>query len=277
MTGEYGLTTEDLPLLALPDGAAGVDAGLTLTKVVRAAGGAVRGEVAPGRVSLDGAAPVGVTGAAITPLGLSGVETHELDAAARGAMALCAAAGRPVKGPFVLALLGTGTGTALVREGAVTHLGGTALGGGSFAGIGRRVAPELSYTELLAAAHRGDRRNADLLIADAYPEGIGRIGADLTAAHLARTPGGSLDDFLAGLLNLHAENIAQIVASRARIAGVDRVVLAGGFAHGNPALVASLSAMAGMFGLAVDLAPSPGYAGAVGAALIAVEATGGRP
>jgi len=185
-------------------------------------------------------------------------------------IALLGARGAVPADPFVLALLGTGTAFAAVRDGNVAHLGGTALGGGSFSGIARRIDPALTYDGMIAGASRGDRRNVDTMVSDAYPGGIGRIGPDLTAAHLAAHDG-SLDDVLAGLLNLHGENIAQIAASRARIAGLSRLVLAGGFAHNNGALVASITAMAAMFGIAVDVSPAPGFAGAIGAAIIASE------
>ncbi len=50
---------------------------------------------------------------------------------------------------------------------------------------------------------------------------------------------------------------------------MSRIVLAGGFVHGNPSLVASITSMAGLFGMSVETAPWPGYAGALGAALLA--------
>jgi type II pantothenate kinase len=171
-----------------------------------------------------------------------------------------------------MALLGTGTAFAAVREGKASHLGGTPLGGGSFTGIVRRVDARVSYPAMIHGAARGDRRRVDAMISDIYPAGIGRVGPDLTTAHLAKQGDASRDDFLAGLLNLHGENIAQIAASRAIIAGLRRVVLAGGFVHGNPALVASITSMAALFGVAVELAPVPGFVGAIGAALVAADA-----
>ena len=111
----------------------------------------------------------------------------------------------------------------------------------------------------------------DEMISDVYPDGIGRIGPDLTAAHLAKRGDSSLDDFFAGLLNLHGENIAQIGASRAIIANIRRIVLAGGFVHGNPLLVASITSMAALFGVTVEVAPVPGFVGAIGAAFVAAE------
>ena len=132
-------------------------------------------------------------------------------------------------------------------------------------------AKEIEEDRRHVAAGRGDRRRVDVMISDVYPEGIGRVGPNLTAAHLARAGAGSLDDFLAGLLNLHGENIAQIAAGRAQAVRMSRVVLAGGFAHGNPSLVASITGMAALFGLSVETAPWPAYAGALGAALAATE------
>jgi pantothenate kinase len=182
-----------------------------------------------------------------------------------------------LEGDFVLALLGTGTAFAAVRDGVVQHLGGAALGGGSFFGIGRRVAPEMSYGDMVEAAARGDRRKVDIMLLDAYPEGIGRLAsAEMTAAHVARA-GAETGDFLAGLLNLHGESLAQIAASRATIAGIRRVVLAGGFAHGNEALNRSIVAMCALFGVQAAVAPQPGYAGALGAALLVAESRNGSP
>ena len=269
--------------LILRPGVVGVDSGMTLTKVARVTALGIEltsrktkaathfdsRAVAPdaGRIGVTGARAGDVSG---DPRALV---VQEIDAAARGLVAMLAAEQRLGDGEFVMALLGTGTAFAAVRGGKATHLGGTPLGGGSFVGIARRIDASLSYADMIGAAERGDRRRVDAMISDIYPEGIGRVGPDLTAAHLAKQGDSSLDDFLAGLLNLHGENIAQIGASRAIIANIRRVVLAGGFAHGNPALVASIMSMAMLFGVVVELAPSPGFAGAIGAALVAAEAT----
>jgi len=272
MTDErYSLCDELLPKPELlPVNAGGVDAGLTLTKGALGVDGGVRLFVratdgaAP---DVDGATSLGLTGARAAQGSPGHTVVQEIEAAARGVRALLP---HEDDAPFVLALIGTGTAFALVRGDAASHLGGTALGGGSFTGIARRLYPELSYDELVRGAAQGDRRNVDMMVSDAYPDGIGRIGPELTAAHLAK-PGGSHDDVLAALLNMHGENIAQIAASRALVAQARRVVLAGGFVHNNNALVTSLRTMIGRFGVDVELAPAAGFAGAIGAAMIAAE------
>jgi|CXWL01.1.fsa_nt_gi pantothenate kinase len=317
------MQTLPLPNL-LPEGAAGIDAGMTMTKIVRHTPegidvsaeeiGAQRRSRASGTVAaIDSNAwasiryqshTIGVIGARLGDLaaqeGRSEAEIRrqpdivavpEIDAAARGCIALLAADDALGDGDFLMALLGTGTAFAAVRAGKATsprrvfdHLGGTALGGGSFAALARRLAPAYSYTDAIAAAERGDRRNVDAMISDVYPDGIGRVSADLTAAHLAAAGGdpasagyakngeASLDDFLAGLLNLHGESIAQIAAGRARMATLNRIVLCGGFIHNNPRLEESITQMATLFGHTVEVTQAPAYAGAIGAALTAAEA-----
>jgi type II pantothenate kinase len=256
----------------LPSSGRGVDAGLTLTKIARVGADglhlyAVR--TADGVHEFDDATMValGITGAR-APAFQGAAPSQEIDAAARGVRALLPAD----TGDFMLVLLGTGTAFAGVRDGRVAHLGGTPLGGGSFTGIARAVHPPLTYGAMIAAASRGDRTRADIMVSDAYPEGIGRIGPDLTAAHLSKA-GGSLDDFLAALLNLHGEGIAQIAGQRALLQKLNRIVLCGGFAHENPVLVSSITFMAGLFGVSVQVAPHPGFAGAIGAMILAAEAS----
>jgi hypothetical protein len=276
MVADYGLKAGRSERRLLPDGAAGVDAGLTLTKVVRADRGGVAADVFEGEVAPELAAGrLGVTGAHAARFAAQGgfVAVPELDAGARGVRALLESEGRDADG-FVLALLGTGTSFAAVRDARAAHLGGAALGGGSFSGIARRVDGSLSYVEMVERAARGDRRAADTMVGEAYAGGVGRIGAEMTAAHVTKVDA-TLDDFLAGLLNMHGESIGQIAASRARIAGLSRVVLAGGFVHGNPPLVESITAMVRLFGVACEVAPWPGFAVATGAALIATEGDGG--
>jgi type II pantothenate kinase len=256
---------------SLPDGAAGVDAGLTLTKVAIAEADrmhlyAMRTDALDSLAELRAAPLAGVTGARGPVLGMSEARvSQEIDAAARGVRALSGS-----EDDTVLTLLGTGTAFAAMRGARVTHLGGAAMGGGSFAAIARAVHPTLTYGAMLAAAARGDRTRADLMVSDAYPEGIGRIGPDMTAAHLSK-PGGSLDDFLAALLNMHGESIAQIGAQRALLQQITRLALCGGFVHQNQPLADSVTFMAGLFGVKVDVVRQPGFAGAIGALLLAVE------
>ena len=269
-------------LIAFPEGIVGVDAGLTLTKAAwRADGDGVQlcahltGSPIDRRLPTGAGVKVAVTGAMSSGWNVADATIPELDAGARGVRELMKTQSTTAQGDFLLALMGTGTSFAAVRGDAVLHLGGTAMGGGSFAGLARRIDPSLSYGDMIGRAAVGERRNVDMMLTDAYPEGIGRLsGDDFTASHFAKH-GGSVDDVLAALLNMHGENIGQIAAGRARVAGLERVVVAGGFVHDNNVLSASLLSMIGLFGLTAQVAPYPGFAGAIGAAVLA-GTTGGQ-
>jgi hypothetical protein len=136
---------------------------------------------------------------------------QEIDAAARGVVALLQSEDRLGDGQFVMALLGTGTAFAAVRGDSVTHLGGTPLGGGSFAGIARRVDPSLTYAAMLAAAGRGDRRRVDEMISECIRT-IASVRPDGGAPREARDSRRRLS---AGLLTSTGEH-RQIGASRYR-------------------------------------------------------------
>lgn len=281
----HAVHPEMLHLPLLPEGAIGIDAGMTLTKVAHATPDGIVLDARETRTvftdhgwsAMRNAARAngraGVTGAkiAVVPDPGEHLRVDELEASARGVVALLAAEHRLGDAPFLMAMLGTGTSFAIIRGNEIQHLGGTALGGGSFAGMAHRVDPSLTYESMITRAEHGDRRNVDTMVSDLYPDGIGRVSADMTAAHLAQRGQGSLDDFLAGLLNLHAESIAQIAASRARMADLTRLVVAGGFAHNNNVMMQMFGKIAGMFGISVETVAAPGYAGAIGAALIAAE------
>ena len=284
----HAVHADTLHLALLPEGAIGIDAGLTLTKVVHATASGVVLDAretrtvftdhgwAAMREAAQANGHVGITGAkiAVVPNPNEHIQVDEIEASARGIRALLDAEGRTGDGEYLMAMLGTGTAFAIIRgDDVVEHLGGTPLGGGSFAGIAHRVDPSLTYEDMIARAERGERRNVDTMVADLYPDGIGRVGADMTAAHLAQRGQGSLDDFLAGLLNMHAENVAQIAASRARMANLSRVVVGGGFAHNNPTMMEMFIKIAWMFGIKAESVTAPGYAPAIGAAILAVEST----
>jgi hypothetical protein len=118
--------TSDASML-LPEGTAGIDAGLTLTKIARHIAGGVVFSACETSALLDGGADVGAIAPDAASIGITGargdhvrdgtgvVRSQEIEAAVRGAIALL---GANAPDAFVLALLGTGTAFAAVRDGA---------------------------------------------------------------------------------------------------------------------------------------------------------------
>ena len=67
----------------------------------------------------------------------------------------------------VVVNMGTGTALVYAEQGkAPRHIFGSAVGGGTLMGLGSRLVGSANYTEITHLASKGDRRNADIAVAD---------------------------------------------------------------------------------------------------------------
>jgi type II pantothenate kinase len=209
------------------------------------------------------------TVAALAPVPASTMP--EFDAWARGAAALAARDGTPLVEPYLLVSLGTGTSILLVNDGHAERIGGTALGGGTFVGLGALLVGTDRFDELVALAARGNRGDVDLLLGDVYPE---IPVPDFTAAHFAKLRSRRPEDVAHALVGLVAENVALMAAAHAMARGVGCVAYGGSTLAGNPALAAVLTTMTGYLGPRVVLLRDGAHPGAVGCLLAAMDAGG---
>jgi len=266
----------------------GLDLGATRTKVAWRPEGAdlrlesfARGDgAAVGerlRAATGGA--IGVTGAgasafAATFHGKKSLEiVGEFDAWTRGSRVLLERAELAVSDPFLLVSLGTGTSMLRVEGRSHTRVGGTALGGGTLVGLASRLCDCSDFDALRRMAIRGDRRKADLVLADIYPGEDRPLPGDVTAASLEKlgrrageddeAPGH--DDIAAALMGLVGENVALLAAALAGSGELSTVVYGGSALRDNPALTELLVAIPTLQGLRALILPSGEYSGAVGA------------
>lgn len=85
---------------------------------------------------------------------------------------------------FPYLLVSVGSGVSIIKvEGATkfTRVDGSALGGGSFVGLGSLLAGDAatSFDELLELAKQGNSRNSDLTVGDIYGREVpGSLGLD---------------------------------------------------------------------------------------------------
>jgi type II pantothenate kinase len=262
---------------------AGADVGTSLIKLaVRDGTGPARyervpaGDLAGAAAHLVASQPsrVGLTGGGAPRLArlLPSDTAHvaEFDAWAAGARAMLAAEG-PLPERFLLVSLGTGTSAMLVEPGSVRRVGGTALGGGTLAGLGRALAGTSRFEELAALARQGDRRRVDLLISDVYPEGSFQLPPDINAASFARlarlaeSERPRAADLAHALMGLVGENVALICCGLAAAAQVERIVFGGTPLRDNAALVDVLRLICLALGRQTTFLPQGEFAGALGA------------
>jgi type II pantothenate kinase len=222
---------------------------------------------------------IGATGGGAPQLGAAiphvpTTTVGEFEAWATGAPLLAAADGIPLPARYLLASVGTGTSIVAVGKDAPARLGGTAVGGGTFMGLGRLLLGESSFEALAALAAAGDRRGVDLLVADVYRGVPAPLGGDLTAANFGKLRSVAREDLAAALVNLVGETVALVAGALARGAGVDTIVYCGSTLLGNPALTSVLDAITRRFGAVPRFLPNGAYCGALGAAALAASRAG---
>jgi type II pantothenate kinase len=177
---------------------------------------------------------------------------------------------------YLLVSVGTGTSALLVRGASVQRVGGTALGGGTLAGLGLALVGTGSFDELAALAGRGDRRRVDLLLSDIYDAEESPLPGAMTAAAFARlarrpSPAPEPADLAHAIVGLVGENVGLICAGLAQAAGVDEIVFGGSALRGNPALANLLKGVCLACGRRPVLLENGEFAGALGALNVAAQ------
>jgi type II pantothenate kinase len=266
----------------------GADVGASLAKLaIRRGDQPVRFELSPAegieRVAreVESLRPdrIGVTGGGATRLAdlvrLDTTAIGEFEAWSAGARELLRRQGAAADGAFLLVSVGTGTSALLVDGERVARVGGTALGGGTFLGLGTALTGRTGFEEIVALAGAGDRRRVDLLIADIYPEGLEGLPAAASAASFGRLPGlaarglaSDPRDLAGALVGLVGENVALLASALAAQAGVRRIVFGGSALRGNAPLARLLAGVTAALGREPVLLADGEFAGALGALLL---------
>jgi type II pantothenate kinase len=269
-------------LTGRPD-VAGIDLGATLTKLVLGAPPRERLRFeSPARESALAALTsweplrIGATGGGASglPAALAGrpIERwNEFEAWAVGAPLLAQAAGLTLPERYLLVSVGTGTSMLAVTPAGARRVGGSALGGGAFTGLGRLLVGAESFHRTAELAAAGDRRRVDLLVGDIYRQEGSPLAADLNAASFGKLASTAPEDLAHALVGLVGENLALIALALARAEDLPAIVYCGSTLEGNPALERILADVTTAFGSQPLLLPGGAYCGAAGAAALSAQ------
>jgi len=171
------------------------------------------------------------------------------------------------------AVVSIGTGTAVVgvwRDGdklRIEHLGGTAVGGGTLAGLGKLLLGKSSVETILEMAKSGELKRVDLTVGDIVGRGVGMLPPEATASNFGKVGDWTRpEDVAAGLVNMVGQVIGTVAVLAARAAGLsDSIVLVGRLAEEEP--VSSIVVhTAELFGGKAEVPENATYATAIGAA-----------
>ena len=129
-------------------------------------------------------------------------------------------------------IVSMGTGTALVhakKDGAMTYLGGTGVGGGTLVGLSKLLLGMNNVAHIEQLAEQGDVGKVDLKIKDLSDTGrFTDMHAELTASNFGNVSDlAGKEDIAAGIINTVFETIAMIAVFAARGHKVRDIVLTG--------------------------------------------------
>jgi len=152
------------------------------------------------------------------------IKVSEIDAIAAGAKRLF-----NLKENALIVSAGTGTACVWLNKSKFTHLGGIAVGGGTFEGLGKLLTGNANGLELNEFGTKGNRRKIDLLINDVVTE-LGSLPGDITAVNFGNTKLHGLDtmeNVSASLGNMIGEIIGTTAALYAHILQLQDVYFVG--------------------------------------------------
>jgi type II pantothenate kinase len=211
-------------------------------------------------------------------LGLGLAPVNEFEAWATGARAILQREGRAIPERFLLVSVGTGTSAMLVEESSSVRVGGTALGGGTLAGLAAALVGTSDFDAVTQLAREGDRRRVDLLVGDIYPSGVLPLPGDLNAASFAKLALGEEErapdrrDLAHAIMGLVGENVALICGGLAVASGVSRIVYGGTTLRNNPSITNLLRALAPAHACEATILGDGEFTGALGALALAATA-----
>ena len=141
----------------------------------------------------------------------------------------------------LIVTIGTGTSMVLKKEN-LSHIGGTALGGGFFMGLSKLLFNMDDYQEAIEIAKKGNRYNVDLKVNDIYARedqridllfreftaaSLGKIDLDFNSNNLIK------EDLLNSIICMIGENIGTLANLMADNNDISNIVFCGGFLKDN--------------------------------------------
>jgi len=191
------------------------------------------------------------------------IETHKVDeflAIGRGALRLT--------GLEEAIVVSMGTGLAYVRaaKDAITHIGGSGVGGGTIIGLASQMLGKSDIDAILALSEDGKLENVDLLVRDIISQERPSLPPDLTAANFGKIKStASSSDIALGIINMVFQTAGMLAVFAARNDTIRDVVLTGTLTT-FPQAEDLLSLVSSQFGLRFIIPPNAIFATALGAA-----------
>lgn len=168
----------------------------------------------------------------------------------------------------IIVSMGTGTAIVHAKEGKITYMGGTGVGGGTISGLSRKILGITTIDHVIELAKNGDLSKIDLTVADITSKNIlPSLPPEITAANFGKLSDVATDsDVALGIINLVCETIAMMTIFAARQRGLHDIVMTGNLTS-LPQGREIYSKLGTMFGYNFRISENSQFGTVIGAAL----------
>jgi len=263
----------------------GIDIGSTTTKVaainsnhdiikvktraidaITSATGAFGKMIMENHFKLENIEKINITGAGASKItdNLFGIDTNridELNAIGIGGKYLSK------KDHIIISNIGTGTAIIEVNGDAITHIGGTGVGGGTIIGLAKELLKTSDFDTIVQYASKGNLNNVDLNIGDIAETNIGFLNKEFTASNFGKMlDTATKEDIAIGIINLTYQVIGMLSVFAVKGKSNYTVVITGNGSN-NPIGQKILTDVSRMYMIDFEFPVDAEYATAIGAAL----------
>jgi type II pantothenate kinase len=156
-----------------------------------------------------------------TLLGVPVKKIDEITAIGKGGITLAG------KEQGIVVSMGTGTAVVCVK-GAITHFGGSGIGGGTLQGLSRILLNVNEITNLDTLAKKGDLKKIDLTVADVAGGKVGVVPSDATASNFGKIEDTvEREDIARGIINMVSQTVGVIAVFASRACDLEDIILTG--------------------------------------------------
>ncbi len=133
------------------------------------------------------------------------------------------------KDSAIVVSMGTGTAYVKATKNEVTHIGGTAIGGGTLIGLSKLILNTNDIDVIKSYIEEGCSSNVDLVLKDICNEKISFLDPDTTVSNLGKiTDNSKKSDISVGIINMIYQSIATNAVFYSKLSDVKDIVLVGG-------------------------------------------------
>jgi type II pantothenate kinase len=165
--------------------------------------------------------------------------------------------------------MGTGTAIVEVDGQAMTHWGGTGVGGGTLVGLSKRLLGMTDIFLVCQKAQQGRLDRVELSVGDITTEELPGLPHSTTASNFGKCRDDATDaDVALALLNLIYQTVGVLAHGAARATGNTNIIVTGKLATLHQA-EDMFDALSNLFNVTFSIPECAAYATAIGAALMA--------